>query len=91
MVTDDDNGISKQPTPAASGTAGVKHVLDFNVPEISIQDVDEKQVPEMPNLESVWAKSFQSVRKKSFSSDISLCFCIYLNFSALIFLNGSNF
>lgn len=66
MVTDDDNHTSKQPTPAASGTAGVKHALEFSVPEISIQDVDEKQVPEMPNLESVWAKSFQSVRKNLF-------------------------
>lgn len=62
MVTDDGNHISKQPTPAVSGPAGVKHALEFSVPEISIQDVDEKQVPEMPNLESVWAKSFQSVR-----------------------------
>lgn len=72
MVADDVNHISKQLTPAASGTADVKHVLDFSVPEISIQDVDEKQVPEMPNLESVWAKSFQSVRKNLFSSDLSV-------------------
>lgn len=53
----------KQPTPAASGTAGDKRSWECSVPEISIQDVDDEQVPEMPNLESVWAKSFQSVRK----------------------------
>lgn len=53
----------KQPTPAASGTAGDKRAWECSVPEISIQDVDDEQLPEMPNLESVWAKSFQSVRK----------------------------
>lgn len=51
---------SKKPTPAASGTAGDKRSWECSVPEISIQDVDDEQVPEMPNLESVWAKSFQS-------------------------------
>ncbi|XP_075887018.1 SKA complex subunit 3 [Nelusetta ayraudi] len=55
---------SKKPTPATSGTAGDKRAWECSVPEISIQDVDDEQVPEMPNLESVWAKSFQSKDSK---------------------------
>lgn len=81
----------KQPTPAASGTAGDKRAWECSVPEISIQDVDDEQVPEMPNLESVWAKSFQSVRKIFFlSSELSAHLCICLSQHTLPFLNELN-
>lgn len=66
MLNDDDTHMSKQPTPAASGTAGDKRAWECSAPEISIQHVDDEQMPEMPNLESVWAKSFQSVRNDLF-------------------------
>lgn len=52
--------VSSKKTPAASGTASGKRVLECSIPEISIQDVGDEEVPEMPNMESVWAKSFQS-------------------------------
>lgn len=77
----------KQPTPAASGTAGDKRAWECSVPEISIQDVDDEQVPEMPNLESVWAKSFQSVRKIIF-----FYLLIFLHIYVFVYLNTlSNF
>lgn len=75
VLTDDDNHMSKHPTPAASEAAGGKRVWECGAPEISIHGVDDEQVPEMPNLESVWAKSFQSVRKRFFSSE---SFCIFM-------------
>lgn len=72
----------KQPTPAASGTAGDKRAWECSVPEISIQDLDDEQVPEMPNLESVWAKSFQSV-SFFFNLLIFLHIYVFVYFSTL--------
>lgn len=74
MQTNNENHAPKLPTPAANGNTSGKRVWECNVPEISIQDLDDRQMPEMPNLESVLAKSLQSVRKNG----LFISLCIYL-------------
>uniref|UniRef100_A0A3Q3G494 Spindle and kinetochore associated complex subunit 3 n=1 Tax=Kryptolebias marmoratus TaxID=37003 RepID=A0A3Q3G494_KRYMA len=43
---------------------GSKHMWEYKVPEVSIFDVEEKQVPEMPHLESFLGNYLQIVRGK---------------------------
>lgn len=74
MQTNDENHAPKLPTLAANGNTSGKRVWECNVPEISVQDLDDRQMPEMPNLESVLAKSLQSVRKNY----LFISLCIYL-------------
>lgn len=64
MQTNDDSHIFELPTPQ-SGSNGSKRVWECNEPEISILGVEDKQMPDMPNLESVFANSLRSVRKES--------------------------
>lgn len=64
MQTNDDGHTFELPTPQ-NGSNGSKHVWECNEPEISVLGVEDKQMPEMPNLESVFANSLRSVRKKS--------------------------
>lgn len=64
MQTNDDGHTFELPTPQ-NGSNGSKRVWECNEPEISILGVEDKQMPEMPNLESVFANSLQSVRKES--------------------------
>ncbi|XP_024864825.1 spindle and kinetochore-associated protein 3 isoform X2 [Kryptolebias marmoratus] len=48
MQSDGDDYTFKLETPRN----GSKHMWEYKVPEVSIFDVEEKQVPEMPHLES---------------------------------------
>ncbi|XP_071337795.1 SKA complex subunit 3 [Trachinotus anak] len=60
MQADDDSHTFNLPTPTHNGAAGSKRTWEYNVPEISIMGVEDKQMPEMPNLESVLGNSLQS-------------------------------
>lgn len=64
MQADDDSHIFELPTPPRNGSTSSKHIREHSAPEISILGVEDKQMPEMPNLESVWANSLQNVRKE---------------------------
>lgn len=65
MQADDDGHTFELPTPPRNGATGSKRTWEYNVPEISIVGVEDKQIPEMPNLESVLGNSLQSVRPKA--------------------------
>ncbi|XP_035031414.1 spindle and kinetochore-associated protein 3 isoform X1 [Hippoglossus stenolepis] len=60
MQTDDDGHSSKPLTPTHSTATGSKRMWEYNVPEISIMGEEDKQMPEMPNLESCLGKSLQN-------------------------------
>ncbi|XP_040913390.1 spindle and kinetochore-associated protein 3 isoform X2 [Toxotes jaculatrix] len=64
MNVDDDGHTFKLPTPTHNGVTGSKRTWEYNVPDISIMGVEDKQMPEMPNLESVLGNSLQSRRAK---------------------------
>uniref|UniRef100_A0A3B4XZE9 Spindle and kinetochore associated complex subunit 3 n=1 Tax=Seriola lalandi dorsalis TaxID=1841481 RepID=A0A3B4XZE9_SERLL len=64
MDADDDNHTFKLPTPTHNGAASSKRSWEYNVPEMSIMGVEDKQMPEMPNLESFLGNSLQTVRPK---------------------------
>ncbi|XP_070694499.1 SKA complex subunit 3 [Pempheris klunzingeri] len=56
----DDSHTFELPTPPRNGAAGTKRTWEYNVPEISIGGMEVRQMPEMPNLESVLGNSLQS-------------------------------
>ncbi|XP_018559805.1 LOW QUALITY PROTEIN: spindle and kinetochore-associated protein 3 [Lates calcarifer] len=60
MQADDDGHTFMLPTPTHNGATGSKRAWEYDVPEISIMGLEDKQMPEMPNLESVLGKSLQS-------------------------------
>ncbi|XP_056246117.1 spindle and kinetochore-associated protein 3 isoform X2 [Seriola aureovittata] len=60
MDADDDNHTFKLPTPTHNGAASSKRSWEYNVPEMSIMGVEDKQMPEMPNLESFLGNSLQT-------------------------------
>lgn len=68
---DDDGHIFEFPTPPHNGSTSSKHIRECSAPQISVLVVEDKQMPEMPNLESVWANSLQNVREENF-------FCFFL-------------
>ncbi|XP_044073316.1 spindle and kinetochore-associated protein 3 isoform X2 [Siniperca chuatsi] len=57
MQADDDSHTFELPTPPCNGATGSKRTWECDVPEM---DVEDKQMPEMPNLESVLGNSLQS-------------------------------
>ncbi|KAG7240387.1 hypothetical protein INR49_026958 [Caranx melampygus] len=60
MQADDDSHTFHLPTPPRNGAASSKRSWEYNVPEISVLGVEDKQMPEMPNLESVLGNSLRS-------------------------------
>lgn len=62
--TDDDSHFFELPLSAQNGSTSSKRIWEYDVPEMSIPGMDDRQMPEMPNLESVLANSLQSVRKQ---------------------------
>ncbi|XP_062259164.1 spindle and kinetochore-associated protein 3 isoform X2 [Platichthys flesus] len=60
MQTDDDGHSSKLLTPTHNPATGSKRMWEYNVPEIFIMGEEDKQMPEMPNLESCLGKSLQN-------------------------------
>ncbi|XP_041856801.1 spindle and kinetochore-associated protein 3 [Melanotaenia boesemani] len=60
MQTDDDANIFEIQTSPCNKAAGSKRSWEYNVPHISIFDTEDKQMPEMPNLESALGNSLQS-------------------------------
>ncbi|KAM7406912.1 hypothetical protein PAMA_002892 [Pampus argenteus] len=58
MQADDDSHTFEIPTHNAA--TGSKRAWEYDVPEMSIIGVEDKQMPEMPNLESVLGNSLQS-------------------------------
>lgn len=64
MPADDDKRTLEFPTSPCNGTSTSKRTWDYNVPELSIMGVEDRQMPEMPNLESVLGNSLQSVRPR---------------------------
>nr|XP_020441916.1 spindle and kinetochore-associated protein 3 isoform X2 [Monopterus albus] len=57
---DDYSRISELPTLPSNGVNGSKCTWDDNVPEISLVDEGEQEMPQMPKLESVLGRSLQS-------------------------------
>uniref|UniRef100_A0A8C4EST8 Spindle and kinetochore associated complex subunit 3 n=1 Tax=Dicentrarchus labrax TaxID=13489 RepID=A0A8C4EST8_DICLA len=55
-----DSHTFQLPTSPHNGATGSKRAWEYDVPEISILGVEDKQIPEMPNLESVLGNSLQS-------------------------------
>ncbi|XP_029314919.1 SKA complex subunit 3 [Cottoperca gobio] len=60
---DDDTNIFEN-SSARNGATGSKRRWEYDVPEISIMGVEDKQMPEMPNLESVLGNSLQTTCAK---------------------------
>ncbi|KAM6978597.1 SKA complex subunit 3 [Tautogolabrus adspersus] len=60
MQDDDDNPSFELPASPHNGTTGSKRTWEYNVPEISIMGVEDKLIPEMPNLESRLGNSLQN-------------------------------
>nr|XP_046260297.1 spindle and kinetochore-associated protein 3 isoform X2 [Scatophagus argus] len=60
MQGDDDSHTFELPTPPRNGSAGSKRTWECKVPEIPFLGVEDKQMPEMPNLESVLGNSLRS-------------------------------
>ncbi|XP_035533070.1 spindle and kinetochore-associated protein 3 [Morone saxatilis] len=60
MQSDEDSHTFQLPTSLHNGATGSKRAWEYDVPEISILGVEDKQIPEMPNLESVLGNSLQS-------------------------------
>lgn len=63
MQVDDDSHTFELPTHNTA--TGSKRKWEYDVPECSILGVEDKQMLEMPNLESVLGNSLQSVSRKS--------------------------
>ncbi|XP_029936766.1 SKA complex subunit 3 isoform X2 [Myripristis murdjan] len=57
--TDDENQIPDLPSPC-NQAASSKQTWEYDVPETSISGVEDMQIPEMPNLESVLGRSLQN-------------------------------
>lgn len=67
QVDDDDDDQSQTfelPSPTRNGATCSKRTWKYDVPERSILNVEDEQMPAMPNLESVLGNSLQSVRQK---------------------------
>ncbi|XP_040005238.1 spindle and kinetochore-associated protein 3 isoform X2 [Xiphias gladius] len=60
MQAEDHGHTFKLPTPAHNGANCSKRTWEYDVPDISVMGVEDKQMPEMPNLESVLGNSLQS-------------------------------
>ncbi|XP_034550311.1 spindle and kinetochore-associated protein 3 [Notolabrus celidotus] len=60
MQTDDDSHSFELQTTPPNGTTGSKRTWEYNVPDISITGAEDKQMPEMPNLESLLGNTLQS-------------------------------
>lgn len=61
MQADDDRQTFECPTSPGNRATTAKRTWEYNVPELSILGVEDRQMPEMPNLESVLGNSLQSV------------------------------
>ncbi|XP_054643862.1 spindle and kinetochore-associated protein 3 isoform X2 [Dunckerocampus dactyliophorus] len=48
------------PTPARNGSRGPTHMWEYDVPELRIMDGEDKQMLQMPNLESILGNTLQS-------------------------------
>uniref|UniRef100_A0A3Q1H408 Uncharacterized protein n=1 Tax=Anabas testudineus TaxID=64144 RepID=A0A3Q1H408_ANATE len=59
-VSDDDSDTFELSTPPQKGTTASKRTWEYNVPELSLMGVEDRQIPEMPSLESVLGNSLQS-------------------------------
>ncbi|KAM4730862.1 SKA complex subunit 3 isoform 2-T2 [Anableps anableps] len=57
---DGDSHIFKLQTSPCSGANGSKPAWEYNVPEVNFFGVEDKNVPEMPNLESFLGNSLQT-------------------------------
>lgn len=80
MEVDDDSQTFKLQTSPAEGSTGSKRAWEYNVSKQSILGGEEKHMPEMPNLESVWANNLQSVRKEQhllFISSFTVCLLLF--------------
>ncbi|XP_067373314.1 spindle and kinetochore-associated protein 3 isoform X1 [Channa argus] len=64
MQTEDDSHTFEFPTAPSHEAAGSKRSWEYSVPELSIMGVEDKPMPEMPNLESVLGNSLQSKKAK---------------------------
>ncbi|XP_074551041.1 SKA complex subunit 3 [Halichoeres trimaculatus] len=64
MQTDDNNQLFELQTTPHNGTTGSKRTWEYNVPDISIMGVGDKEMPEMPNLESLLGNTLQSKSAK---------------------------
>lgn len=62
MQADDDSHHFQLSTCNTANSS--KRMWEYDVPELSIIGVEDKQMPEMPNLESVLGNSLQSVSRK---------------------------
>ncbi|XP_041662486.1 spindle and kinetochore-associated protein 3 [Cheilinus undulatus] len=60
MQTEDDSYNFELQTTPHNRPSGSKRTWEYNMPEISIMGVEDKQVPEMPNLESLLGNSLQN-------------------------------
>lgn len=61
MQADDDSHTFELPTPPRTGATASKRTWEYSVPEISIESMEDKQMPAMPNLESDLGNSLQNV------------------------------
>ncbi|XP_070771395.1 SKA complex subunit 3 [Enoplosus armatus] len=59
-ANDDISHTLELPTPPRNGATSSKRTWEYSEPEISIVGLEDKQMPEMPNLESVLGNSLQS-------------------------------
>uniref|UniRef100_UPI0037E7603A SKA complex subunit 3 n=1 Tax=Semicossyphus pulcher TaxID=241346 RepID=UPI0037E7603A len=60
MQADDDSHTFELLTTPPNRATGSKRNWEYNVPEISIVGAEEKQMPEMPNLESLLGNTLQT-------------------------------
>ncbi|XP_026231600.1 spindle and kinetochore-associated protein 3 isoform X2 [Anabas testudineus] len=64
VKADDDSDTFELSTPPQKGTTASKRTWEYNVPELSLMGVEDRQIPEMPSLESVLGNSLQSKNAK---------------------------
>ncbi|KAK5608869.1 hypothetical protein CRENBAI_019276 [Crenichthys baileyi] len=60
LQSDGDSHIFKLQTSPCSAINGSKPAWEYNVPEIAFRGVEDKKMPEMPNLESFLGNSLQT-------------------------------
>lgn len=70
MQADDDGHTFDLHTPPRNGENDSKRAWEYRVPDLAIMGVEDKQMPEMPNLESVLGNTLQAVRTKKSCFDI---------------------
>ncbi|KAK5860749.1 hypothetical protein PBY51_022208 [Eleginops maclovinus] len=61
--SDEDSRLFELPSPS-NGATGSKRPWEYDVPEISIMGVEDREMPEMPNLESTLGSSLQNKSAK---------------------------